>query len=429
MSDRRPNTMLSILGASWALLLGFALLMLGDGLQGTLLGVRATLEGFAPATTGLIMSTFYLGFLGGSLLSPRMVEQVGHIRAFGALASLASAAILIHAVFVDPFAWAVLRLVSGFCLAGLYVVVESWLNDRATNESRGKLLSAYMLVTYAGVGGGQLLLNLADPVGFELFILTSVLISVALVPLLLSAGSAPHFAEQWQVKLLELYRISPLGVFGAVMAGMATAALFAMAPVYAQVTGMSVARVSLFMGAFVGGCIVLQWPIGHLSDVLDRRTVLTVTTFCAAAVAIAAIPAAQESPWVLLVVAALFGGLSLPLYSVCIAHANDHLEPEQMVAASGALVLASGIGAIVGPLASAGAMTAIGPSGMFWSLAAMHVALGVFAVYRMLRRGARPLSEQGHYGPTGYRSSAVALEWSQHATSDEANLAASADPE
>lgn len=232
--------------------------MLGDGLQSTLLGVRASLEGFPTAVTGLIMSTFYLGFLGGAVYAPRFVERVGHIRVFGALASLASAAVLIHGIIVTPVAWSLLRLLSGFCLAGLYIVAESWLNDRATNRTRGQLLSIYMVVTYAGVAGGQLLLNAADPQGLQLFILTSVLISVALVPLLLSAGPAPKFSRQSPLSLRALYTISPLGVVGAFATGMASGALFGFGPVYAESSGLSVSQISFFMTAALLGCTVFQ---------------------------------------------------------------------------------------------------------------------------------------------------------------------------
>lgn len=384
--------------------------MVGDGLQSTLLGVRASLEGFPTAVTGLVMSTFYLGFLGGALYVPRFVERVGHIRVFGALASMASAAVLIHGVIVTPLAWSLLRLLSGFCLAGLYIVVESWLNDRASNRTRGQLLSIYMVVSYLGVAGGQLLLNAADPKGLALFILTSVLISVALVPLLLSAGPAPKFSAQTALNLRKLYGISPLGVVGALATGMAGGVLFGFGPVYAESSGLSVAQISFFMTAILLGCTLLQWPIGHLSDILDRRLVITVVSFLSAAVAVAAVSISSMSMLTLLLLMAVFGGLSIPLYSLCIAHANDYLEPDQMVAASSGLVLASGVGAILGPITASLSMLLLGQHGFFWWLALIHAALAVFAVYRMAKRRAKPVREQSHYAPTIYHGSQVPLE-------------------
>jgi len=396
------------------LLLGFGILMLGDGLQSTLLGVRASLEGFPTAVTGLVMSTFYVGFLAGALYAPRFVERVGHIRVFGALASMASAAVLIHGIVITPLAWSGLRLLSGFCLAGLYVVAESWLNDRASNKTRGQLLSIYMVVSYLGYAGGQLLLNAADPKGLELFILTSVLISVALVPLLLSAGAAPKFSKQSALSLRALYRISPLGVVGALATGMASGALFGFGPVYAESSGLSVAQISFFMTAILVGCTVLQWPIGHLSDSLDRRLVISVIAFLSAAAAIGAVLVSDMSTLTLMALMALFGGLSIPLYSLCIAHANDYLEVDQMVAASSGLVLASGVGAVLGPITASLSMLLFGANGFFWWLAAIHLVMGLFAVYRMAKRRAKPVEEQSHYAPSTLHGSHVALEVTHH---------------
>ncbi len=413
---RALGALLTTTRRSRSLLFGFGILMLGDGLQSTLLGVRASLEGFPTAVTGLIMSTFYLGFLGGALYAPKVVERVGHIRVFGALASVASATVLIHGIFVTPLAWSGLRLLSGFCLAGLYVVAESWLNDRATNRTRGQLLSIYMVVSYVGYAGGQLFLNAADPGGLELFILTSVLISAALVPLLLSAGPAPKFATQTGLSLRKLYDISPLGVVGAFATGMASSALFGIGPVYAESSGLSVSQISFFMTAILLGCIVLQWPIGGLSDKLDRRLVIAIVAFLATAAALAAVPVSQMSTWTLLALMAAFGGLSIPLYSLCIAHANDYLEPEQMVAASSGLVLASGVGAVLGPITASVSMALMGPAGFFWWLGMIHAAIGVFVVYRMVKRRAKPVGDQSHYAPSSIHGSQVSWEITHQST-------------
>ncbi len=252
MTGTSATTLGNALRSCWALLLGFGILMLGDGLQGTLLAVRADQEGYSTTITGVIMSSFYLGFLCGSVMTPRLMVQVGHVRVFAALAALASAAILIHAVFVHIPVWIVLRLISGFCFAGLYVVAESWLNDRATNETRGQLLSLYMLVAYIGVGLGQLFLNLADPTDYPLFILTSVLVSLAVIPLLLSAGSAPDFEESVHFSIRDLFRYAPLGIVGMFAIGLVTATFFALGPVYGQRLGFNVREISFFMTA--AGC-------------------------------------------------------------------------------------------------------------------------------------------------------------------------------
>ena len=274
--------------------------MLGDGLQATLLAVRADQEGFSATITGLIMSSFFVGFLLGSITTPKFTTRVGHIRVFAALAALASAAILVHTVFVQVPVWIALRFVSGFCFAGLYIVAESWLNDRATNETRGKLLSLYMIVTYLGVGAGQLLLNLADPSEHLLFILTSVLISIAVVPLLLSAGSPPAFRESVNISLRELFRLTPLGLVSMFLEGLVTATFFALGPVYGQRIGLDVKNISYFMTAAVIGTVILQGPLGALSDRYDRRIVLTVVSLLAAIAALVCVPLSQNSNLMLL---------------------------------------------------------------------------------------------------------------------------------
>jgi len=398
------------LKSSWALLLGFGILMLGDGLQGTLLTVRSDLEGFSATTTGFIMSSFYLGFLSGSILTPRVMVKVGHIRVFAALAALASAAILIHAVFVNIPVWIALRLISGFCFAGLYVVAESWLNDRATNETRGKLLSLYMLATYGGVGVGQLFLNLADPKDFQLYILTSVLISIAVVPLLLSASDSPDFSESISIKLKELYKLSPLGVVSMFIEGLVTATFFALGPLYGQRLGLSIEQISYFMAAAVVGVILFQWPIGALSDKFDRRKVLTIVSFLTTLSAYLCLNLNGETAYELYIGIAIFAGLALPLYSVCIAHTNDNLEPNQMIAASGTLVLIGGIGAIIGPFSIAFAMDQFGNDAFFWCMGSAHLLTALFALYRMAKRPAKALQEQGSTTPTAMHASRSVFE-------------------
>ena len=399
--------------SSWALFLGIAFIMLGNGLQNSLLGVRAELEGFATTVTGLVMTGFYVGFLAGSTLVPRLVTRVGHIRVFAALASLASVSVLLHSVFVDPVSWTAMRLVTGFSYAGLYVVAESWLNDRATNETRGQLLSVYMVVMLCGMGSGQFLLNVADPAGFELFVLSSALVSLALIPILLTVNPAPDFDEPSSISLRALYRISPLGVLGTLGTGMAQGGLAGMGAVYAKSSGMSVVEVSLFMAAILFGGMLFQWPVGRLSDRFDRRRVMTAVTILAALWAFMATavtgPLAPLFPaWSLFLLAGLFGGMNMPMYSLAIAHTNDFLEPKQMVAASGTLVLVGGLGAVLGPMTLAGAMSYMGPGGYFWGLGVVHAVIGVFALYRMTVRRATPLEDQGAYAPVPPPASPVA---------------------
>ena len=400
--------MLAAIHSAWALLLGIALIQLGNGLQGTLLGVRATLEGFGTGITGLVMTGYFAGFLAGSGIVPRLLSMVGHVRVFAALASLASGAALLHVIFVSPVSWGLIRLVTGFSFAGLYVVAESWLNDAATNKTRGQLLSVYMITVMGGMGGGQLLMNLYDPLGFELFVLVSVLVSFALIPITLSAGRAPSFEAPESIGVRALFRASPLGVAGAFLIGIAHGALFSMGPVYATLIGMTVERLSFFIAAALLGGLVLQWPIGWLSDRFDRRKVIVAVAWVAAGAAFGAGLGGADSYAVLICLTALLGGTSLPLYSLCGAHTNDHLMPRQMVAASATLVLIGGAGLTLGPSIAAAAMGFAGSSGMFWALAAVHGCVGAYGLYRMVRRDPVPLDKQRRYRPVSLRTSPIA---------------------
>ena len=393
--------MVQVVLSAWALLLGMGMLMLGNGLQGSLLGLRAISEGFGTTVTGLVMTGYFVGFLAGSTLAPRIVMNVGHVRVFSALASLASVAILIHVAAVEPLTWAAMRFMTGFAYAGLYVVAESWLNDRADNETRGQLLSVYMVVMFSGLALGQLLLNAADPGGFFLFLLTSVMISLAMVPIALTAGPAPAFTATEKISIRQLYRLSPLGVMGAAATGMAHGILFSLGAVYGDRIGLSIAEISLLMGITVVGGIVAQWPIGRLSDRFDRRRVLTAVALLAAIFALLAAVLGGTSLALLLTFAFLLGAMTLPMYSLCIAHTNDYLAPAQMVQAGATLVLVGGIGACIGPPVAAALMGVVGPNVFFVFLAGVHAVIGLFAVYRMSQRASKPLEEQGPTVPVG----------------------------
>ena len=389
--------MLIILRQTWALFLGIAILMLAHGLQGTLLGLRANIEGFPDVATGVVMSGYYVGLLVGSLRVPILVNRVGHVRVFAALLSLGSTAILFQAIFVEPVAWFLMRLLTGYCFAGAFIVAESWLNGSASNESRGTVLSLYMVVQLGAMAGGQFLLNLADPRSFDLFILVSVLISVAAVPMLLTAVAAPTVTSGRAISLRTLYRLSPLGVVGLVGTGVGTGGLFSLAPVYANQEGLSVAAISTFMAAMTLGGVAFQLPVGRLSDRLDRRWVIAAVTILTG---LALLPPAllPQLPTTWLYPGFfLVGGLSLPVYALCVAHTNDFLNSEQMVGASSALILAFGIGAAAGPTLTALAMQGLGPSGFPLFLAVVHLALGLFAFYRMTRRATVAAADRGAY--------------------------------
>ncbi|SHO46432.1 MFS transporter [Desulfopila aestuarii] len=388
--------MSSIITNCWALLLGMGLIMLGNGLQGTLLGVRASLENFSTTVIGLVMSGYFLGLIFGCNMVSKMVARVGHIRTFAALASLASTSILVQAVFVDPLVWWAMRFITGFSYAGVYVVAESWLNEAAENNARGKLLSFYMLISLGGLAGGQLLLNLSSPSGFDLFVLTSLLISLAVIPILLSVTRAPQYEAMENVSISQLFRVAPLGVFGMLLNGMMYGAIFSMGAVYATEAGMSVKDVSFFMGAFVLGGFIFQYPLGWMSDAFGRRRVIICCCVFGAGISFFAMDHATTGLPLLALVATI-GGLTTPLYALCSVHTNDFLTPSQMVAASGTLVLLSATGAALGSPLTAMAMDVFGPQSFYGSLGVMLSVVAVFALYVYVRRASAKPAERSEF--------------------------------
>ena len=403
--------MRTALTATWTLLIGMALLMLGAGLQGTLVGLSASLEGFPTLLAGVVLAAYYFGYMGGSLMTPALVSSVGHIRVFAALTSLASVLILLQGVFVAPLPWTLLRIASGFCFAGIYVVAESWLNDRVDNEHRGLLLSLYMLVCYAGLGLGQLLLNLADPRSTVLFILVSVLISVAMVPMALTASSAPEFSVPVRVRLRDLFRRSPLGVVGVALSGAVSGCLFSLGALYTGGKGFSTLEVSLFMAAAILAACITQLPVGRVSDRMDRRQVVAAACLLAALGAIGAWWLADISRTGFFLMVAVYGGMSLTLYSLSLAHVNDQVPAQERVGASSTLILLNGAGAFVAPIVVAAIMEVAGGDTFLPLLAAMHLLLAGYALYRMTRRAPMPEEQKTPFvgTPPGTSSSGELL--------------------
>ncbi|MBW2513740.1 MAG: MFS transporter [Deltaproteobacteria bacterium] len=384
----------STLKNCWALLFGIGVIMLGHSLQGTLLGVRATSEGFTPLVTGIVMSGYYIGIIVGSRITPTMISHVGHVRVFAALASVVSAVALLHSLYVTAGGWLMMRVMTGIGLSGLYIVVESWLNEQAGNQERGKILSIYMVISVGCMASGPLLMNIANPDSFELFILVSVLFSLALIPILLTISPIPAFETSRAIRILELYRAAPLGVIGSFATGFSTGSLMGVGAVCAKNAGLSVPEISLFMSAALWGGAICQWPVGVLSDRFDRRFVMTAVTFLAGAVSLVCVAVVSGNGLKTYVLIGLFGGLTLPMYSLNLAFINDHLQPEQMVAASSTMILVNGLGAVSGPVFSGGAMSIMGPMGMFVVLSTVHISLGLFALYRMRRRAPVPIDKQ-----------------------------------
>jgi MFS family permease len=383
--------------ATWPLLLGMGILMLGAGLQSTLLGVRATIEAFPTAVTGIIMSCYYVGYLLGTRLAPRLLAKVGPVRVFATLAALASVAVLAHGTWVSPAPWALMRFLSGICFAGIYVVAESWLNHRASSSNRGQLLAIYMLVLYVGLGSAQFLLVISGPQSTEAFMLVSALISIAMVPIVASAQEATRPVAPQRVRVTDLYRNSPLGVVAVAFSGMISSIIFSMGPVYARLSGFGTRGVAAFMAVSIFAAVLTQYPVGRLSDRMDRRTVIASVCLLATLVA-ATVEVFTPLPRPLfLLLAALFSGAALTLYSLSVSHVNDKLEPSQMVAASSALLLINGTAAAFGPLITGTLMGEFGARAYFAVLGTLTGALTLFDLWRKLRRGPVPKSQKGPF--------------------------------
>lgn len=391
-SPSRDSGANAIAASVWALFVGVVLLMAGNGLQGSILGVRSSLEGFATTSIGVIMASYYVGFLVGSLTIPARLASVGHIRVFAGLASLASCAALLHAISVDIYSWSALRFVTGLCFSGLYVTIESWLNGRATNATRGRLLAMYMVIVTIGIGAGQLLLGVADAAGPTLFILASILVSLAVVPVALTRIPAPAVDVPARISMRTLARSAPLGVLTGALVGASNGAIYGLGAVYASDIGMRPARVGLFVGASMVGAILTQYPLGHLSDRFPRRRVIFAVATLAVVVA-AAGTAVDPSSSLLFAVVAVYGSLAFPMYSLAVSHINDVVEEDQLISTAAAVLFVYGIGSVAGPMITAVMMTVLGPVGYLWSLAAFFAPIAVYSLYRVATRslqGQRP---------------------------------------
>ena len=401
--------MFTILQKTWALFFGFALISLAHGLQGTLIGVRSVIEEFTFISAGLIIAGYYIGYLSGALTIPIFLQRVGHIRVFAALASLASIAILLHSVFLHPYSWFFIRIITGISLSGIYVIMESWLNNKATNETRGKLLSIYMIVTFVFVGLGQFLLNLSDPAKVDLFILVSILLSFSLLPILLSNTEQPTISDTKYFTLKEFYFLSPLGFVSALMIGLAHSALFGFGAVYVSSKGFTLFEISVFMVSISSFGALAQWPIGYISDKIDRRIILIAITFIAAGLSVFIVISSYLSFILFIILSGIFSAMSLPMFSVAVAHVNDFLESNEIISASSTFNILIGIGSILGPILVSSSMTLVGPNGFFIYLFLVHGALGLFGLYRMTRR-AKPHDLESQYIPLPRNISAAGME-------------------
>jgi len=419
--------MIKVFVGSWALFIGMFMLMVGNGMQGTLLGLRGEADGFSTLSLSIVMSAYFLGFLFSSRYTPALIRRVGHVRVFAAMGSLVSAVLILYPVLVEPWAWTLGRVVVGFCFCGVYITAESWLNDAAENEDRGKSLSVYLMVQMAGVVFAQWVVTQGDVSGYVLFIIPSILVSLAFAPVLLSIKPMPAFETTKPMRIKDLIAASPLACFGMLMLGGIFSAQFGMSAVYGSRVGLTVGEISFFISAIYVAALVAQYPIGWLSDRMDRRVLIIWTGLIGGAGSLIAFIFPDR--YVLIVVSgAIIGGTSNPLYALLIAYVNDYLEKDDMAAASGGLLFINGVGAIIGPLAVGFMMDGIGNNGFWLFTSVLMFAVGGYGLYRMTQRSRSDLDmETVPYAPVSAASTPIAAEVAQEVYIEAEEDAASGD--
>ncbi|MEO6571096.1 MAG: MFS transporter, partial [Ilumatobacteraceae bacterium] len=375
----------SLAWATWALFVGLGLMLSGGGLFATVVGIRSESEGFPTLAIGLVTAAYYLGFLVGSRVALAALASVGHIRVYAALASLLSASILLAGMVVTPYSWVALRFIAGACLAGQYVVAESWLNHLVTNANRGRILSLYSLVTIVAYGVGQVSVGVIDPDTLAAFGIAAIVISVAVAPVALSEDAAPPIvSEPGRMSLRELFSVVPTGVVTSTLVGVAHGAFLGLAAVYATRGGLSRAEVGVFVSMPTVGCLLMQIPISAASDDIDRRAVGALAAMTAAAGGFV-LALVSVGGWMSFGAMILIGGTTYPLYSIAGAYTNDWIPTEQLTAAASQLVVLYGAGAFIGPFLASIAMGTIGNSGFAWTIVGVHLAIGVFLVVRIFQ--------------------------------------------
>lgn len=377
--------MRAVLAVIWPLLLSVGFLLLGNGIQGGLLGVRGELEHFSTNSMALVMAAYFAGMLLGAQIAPGLIARAGNVRVISAMGFLLVIALLGYGLLPQVWFWIFCRVLTGIAMAGIYVATDSWLNKISGDETRGQVLSLYMVMQMLGIIGAQALLNAADPSGMVLFMLAGVLVALGLMPFLLSGVQAPPYQAARRMRLRELYSLSPLGCAGMVLSGGVYSAMMGMASVWGTETGLSLQQISIFIGAMYLGGLIFQYPLGWLSDRMERRR-LVVGLSLAGGVLMLLTALLPMSFALQSVMALVLGGIVNPVYGLLIAHTNDGLEPERMPGASSALLFLNGSGAVCGPLITGQMMAWFGPPGFFLFISALLLALALYGIWRSLAR-------------------------------------------
>ena len=380
--------MRAVISSIGALLISAAILLAGGGLLGTLVAVSAELHGFPLVAIGFLTSAYFAGFMAGCLITPYLVKRVGHVRVFAALSSLVAACALMHMLLINVPSWAVLRVLTGFSFAGLYMLIESWINEQSPNDKRGQVLSIYRMVDLAAVTVGQFLLTLGDPKDFMLFSLVAILISLAIFPISLSTSKAPMAVTSTKLNIRKLIKISPLAVMGCFAVGLSSGAFWGVAPVFVKQLGHSVFMVSMFMSVVIFAGAIMQWPMGWLSDKIGRRQVLISVSIGGVISGLFLWKLAPQSLGFMMAGGALYGMFAMQIFGMAAAHANDYAQPDEFVSISGGLLLIYGVGSVIGPSIAPIVMSRAGPSSMFAYTAVVQGLLAAYGLYRLTQRDA-----------------------------------------
>lgn len=389
--------MLGVLRSVISPIISLIILVMGSGLFMTYVTVRLRLEGYSSATVGIVSATYYAGLLLGSFRAEKIIARIGHIRAFASFASITSVCVMFQGLFVSGWLWGILRFIGGACMGGLFVAIESWLLVKSIPETRGKVLSIYMAAFYGAMAGGQFLLNISDPISLIPFAITVILSSFSVVPVSMTRTMAPVIQEPSFLNIFKLTKMAPLGMIGCTLSGMILGTVYGLLPVYAEEIQMNVTEIARLMSVTIFGGLVLQWPLGIISDHLDRRKVILISSVVTVILAVIIAILNNFIPLLLLILSGLFGGFSFALYPLCISHACDSVDHKDIVAATGGLLLAYSLGAIIGPLIAPYSITILGPKGLFIFFAIIAVLLSIAALFRIFQKPPIPEEEKVPY--------------------------------
>lgn len=372
-------------------------------MQGVLLPVRGQLEGFSASQIGFIGAGWAIGFTIGCIIVPRLVRRVGHVRTFSALAAILATVVLLNGMLIEAYTWIILRALAGFCFSGSYMIIESWLNERISDENRGAMFSIYMIISQVGFMSGQYLLALADPKQETLFMMGAILYCLAVLPIALSKAQSPAPLTQVNINLTHMFKNSPTAFIGAIVAGILASSFQNFAPVFGAVEGMSSANIANMMAAVMLGAAIFQFPLGKLSDMIDRRYVMVGLSLAGTVVgfAVSTISVENGEPTLLFFAVMVFlGGFVFPIYGLVTAHANDHAQPEDFVKISSSLLILYGIGNMIGPLVTGPMMQIFGNHSLFQMIGISHLLLAIHMSYRITRREAPTDDNNMDYQPT-----------------------------